>query len=134
MNLKVEEAMNLLAFTGNIEGCRKYIGGSDARIIMAGDEAGLIQLWKEKRGEAEPEGHLALVAPRKNVIPGRSVSVPVNSTPADSKTAFSSIKVDVRLAGIPSTASNLLIVRTPTPDFSANSAIDQRRAARAERI
>ena len=34
---------------------RHFLGGSDARIIMSGDEAALIRLWKEKRGEAEPE-------------------------------------------------------------------------------
>jgi predicted phage-related endonuclease len=34
---------------------RGFIGGSDARIIMSPDEAALIQLWKEKRGEAAPE-------------------------------------------------------------------------------
>src|ERR1700681_4162617 len=34
---------------------RDFIGGSDARIIMGGDEAALIHLWREKRGEAEPE-------------------------------------------------------------------------------
>jgi putative phage-type endonuclease len=34
---------------------RSFIGGSDARIIMGNDEAALIQLWHEKRGEAEPE-------------------------------------------------------------------------------
>ena len=34
---------------------RVFIGGSDARIIMGNDEAALIQLWREKRGEAEPE-------------------------------------------------------------------------------
>ena len=34
---------------------RQFIGGSDARTIMSGDEAGLIRLWREKRGEAEPE-------------------------------------------------------------------------------
>jgi predicted phage-related endonuclease len=34
---------------------RWFIGGSDARIIMGSDEAALIQLWREKRGEAEPE-------------------------------------------------------------------------------
>jgi predicted phage-related endonuclease len=34
---------------------RFFIGGSDARIIMGNDEAALIQLWREKRGEAEPE-------------------------------------------------------------------------------
>jgi predicted phage-related endonuclease len=33
---------------------RDFIGGSDARIIMGNDEAALIQLWREKRGEAEP--------------------------------------------------------------------------------
>ena len=33
----------------------QFIGGSDARIIMSPDEAALIRLWKEKRGEAEPE-------------------------------------------------------------------------------
>jgi len=34
---------------------RAFIGGSDARIIMGNDETALIQLWREKRGEAEPE-------------------------------------------------------------------------------
>jgi predicted phage-related endonuclease len=34
---------------------RLFIGGSDARIIMSAVEAALIRLWREKRGEAEPE-------------------------------------------------------------------------------
>jgi predicted phage-related endonuclease len=34
---------------------RSFIGGSDARVIMGSDEAALIQLWREKRGEVEPE-------------------------------------------------------------------------------
>ena len=34
---------------------RHFIGGSDARIIMGDDEADLIRLWREKRGEAEPQ-------------------------------------------------------------------------------
>jgi predicted phage-related endonuclease len=35
---------------------RRYlIGGSDARIIMGTDETALIRLWREKRGEVEPE-------------------------------------------------------------------------------
>ena len=34
---------------------RSFIGGSDARIIMGSNEAALIQLWREKRGEAQPE-------------------------------------------------------------------------------
>jgi predicted phage-related endonuclease len=33
---------------------RGFIGGSDARIIMGNDEAALIRLWQEKRGEVEP--------------------------------------------------------------------------------
>jgi predicted phage-related endonuclease len=32
---------------------RAFIGGSDARIIMGGDEAALVRLWREKRGEVE---------------------------------------------------------------------------------
>jgi predicted phage-related endonuclease len=34
---------------------RAFIGGSDARIVMGSDEAALLRLWREKRGEAEPE-------------------------------------------------------------------------------
>jgi predicted phage-related endonuclease len=34
---------------------RSFIGGSDARIIMGNDEANLVRLWQEKRGEREPE-------------------------------------------------------------------------------
>jgi predicted phage-related endonuclease len=34
---------------------RSFIGGSDARIIMGGDEVALLRLWHEKRGEVEPE-------------------------------------------------------------------------------
>ena len=33
---------------------REFIGGSDARIIMGNDEAALLRLWREKRGEGEP--------------------------------------------------------------------------------
>ncbi len=34
---------------------RYFIGGSDARIILGNDEAALLRLWREKRGEVEPE-------------------------------------------------------------------------------
>jgi len=34
---------------------RGFIGGSDARIIMGTDEVALTRLWREKRGEIEPE-------------------------------------------------------------------------------
>src|SRR5262249_25469002 len=37
------------------ESRRAFIGRSDARIIMGNDEATLIGLWQEKRGEVEPE-------------------------------------------------------------------------------
>jgi predicted phage-related endonuclease len=32
-----------------------FIGGSDARVIMGDNEADLVRLWREKRGEVEPE-------------------------------------------------------------------------------
>ena len=34
---------------------RYFIGGSDARIIMGDDQEALLRLWREKRGEVEPE-------------------------------------------------------------------------------
>ena len=34
---------------------RSFIGGSDARTIMGADEPALLRLWREKRGEVEPE-------------------------------------------------------------------------------
>jgi predicted phage-related endonuclease len=42
-------------WTKSYEGRRSFLGGSDARIIMGSDEAALLRLWREKRGEAEPE-------------------------------------------------------------------------------
>jgi predicted phage-related endonuclease len=36
-------------------GRRHFIGGSDARIVMGADERALFHLWREKRGEADPE-------------------------------------------------------------------------------
>src|SRR6202521_6169062 len=40
--------------SGARSGRRSFIGGSDARIIMGSDEAALVRLWREKRGEAGP--------------------------------------------------------------------------------
>jgi predicted phage-related endonuclease len=34
---------------------RSFIGGSDARVIMGNDHDALVRLWREKRGEIEPE-------------------------------------------------------------------------------
>src|SRR5438132_11362944 len=47
--------MKLQARRNPYEVRRSFIGGSDARIIMGNDEAALVRLWREKRGEAEPE-------------------------------------------------------------------------------
>ena len=41
--------------TPNLHRRRHFVGGSDARIIMGDDEAALVRLWREKRGEVEPE-------------------------------------------------------------------------------
>src|SRR3954464_11551623 len=38
----------------DLEDRSHFIGGSDARVIMGGDEDALIALWQQKRGEAEP--------------------------------------------------------------------------------
>jgi predicted phage-related endonuclease len=43
-------------FWGNSENSRRhFIGGSDTTVIMGTDEAALLRLWREKRGEIEPE-------------------------------------------------------------------------------
>src|ERR1700675_1826096 len=47
--------MNPQMFTKSLGDRRSFIGGSDARIIMGDDEAALVRLWREKRGEVEPE-------------------------------------------------------------------------------
>jgi hypothetical protein len=48
-------------FIGNSRGCisrRRFLGGSDARIIMGDDEDALARQWREKCGEAEPKDSL----------------------------------------------------------------------------
>src|SRR5215813_13663221 len=47
--------MNSTMWTNPYESRRSFVGGSDARIIMGSDETALLRLWREKRGEAEPE-------------------------------------------------------------------------------
>ena len=37
---------------------RSFIGGSDARVIMGADEPAPHRLWREKRGEAQPDNLL----------------------------------------------------------------------------
>jgi predicted phage-related endonuclease len=41
---------------------RSFIGGSDANIILSGDRDRILRLWREKRGEAEPEDLSASMA------------------------------------------------------------------------
>jgi predicted phage-related endonuclease len=47
--------MRLNTHVNNPSQRRTFIGGSDARTIMGSDEPRLIRLWREKRGEVEPE-------------------------------------------------------------------------------
>jgi predicted phage-related endonuclease len=47
--------MPTLGAVSQVRDRRHHLGGSDARIIMSSDDAALIRLWKEKRGEAAPE-------------------------------------------------------------------------------
>src|SRR5262245_49525860 len=53
--IRSRQIMKSDLWTKSYESRRSLIGGSDARIIMGSDEAALIRLWREKRGEAEPE-------------------------------------------------------------------------------
>jgi predicted phage-related endonuclease len=51
----LEEDVKPHMWAKSYENRRAFIGGSDARIIMGKDEVALVRLWREKRGEAEPE-------------------------------------------------------------------------------
>jgi predicted phage-related endonuclease len=51
----MEELMSQQTLTTAQPTRRPFIGGSDARIIMGSDESDLLRLWREKRGEVEPE-------------------------------------------------------------------------------
>ena len=47
--------MSATLWTKPYENRRVFIGGSDARVIIGNDEPALVRLWREKRGEAEPQ-------------------------------------------------------------------------------
>jgi predicted phage-related endonuclease len=51
----VEEVVKSDMWIKPYENRQAFIGGSDARIIMGSDEPALVRLWREKRGEADPE-------------------------------------------------------------------------------
>jgi predicted phage-related endonuclease len=55
VEVPAEKVMRSYVRTKPYESRRAFIGGSDARIIMGSDEAALVRLWREKRGEAERE-------------------------------------------------------------------------------
>jgi predicted phage-related endonuclease len=47
--------MDIRSNAADLTDRRRYIGGSDARVVMGEDEAALVRLWREKRGDQEPE-------------------------------------------------------------------------------
>jgi predicted phage-related endonuclease len=55
MDLRFKELMSESMPTEKRANPRNFLGGSDARIIMGTDEAALIRLWREKRGEVQPK-------------------------------------------------------------------------------
>jgi hypothetical protein len=61
---------------------RGYIGGSDARTIMGTDEAALVQLWREKRGEAQPKDLSNVLMVQLALLPRISTDAGTNVTPA----------------------------------------------------
>jgi predicted phage-related endonuclease len=52
-----ERAVHFPMVSGGLAERRSFLGGSDARIIMGNDEAELVRLWREKRGETEPQDY-----------------------------------------------------------------------------
>jgi predicted phage-related endonuclease len=49
--------MKSTVWTNSLDDRRRFIGGSDGRIIMGPDGEALLRLWREKRGEAEPQDY-----------------------------------------------------------------------------
>jgi hypothetical protein len=82
--------------TRNFESRRHFIGGSDARIIMSPDEPALTRLWKENRGEAEPEDLLGNLIVHRGAqsdlaVPFRFDSPDFVESGSRKRTPFSSI-------------------------------------------
>src|SRR5262245_4164594 len=77
----VKKEMQRQVWTKSPESRCCFIGGSDARIIMGTDEAALVRLWREKRGEAESEDlsgnlivQLGSATERSSIAPGMSAT------------------------------------------------------------
>ena len=74
-----------------VENRRRFVGGSDARIIMRDDEAALVRLSQEKRGKAEFEdlsgiSLSSLVWPLSRLIGAGMRQTPGGSSPTSSGT------------------------------------------------
>jgi predicted phage-related endonuclease len=63
---------------------RSFIGGSDARIIMGDDETALLRLWREKRGEVEPEDLSSNLIVRFGTVTEHPTGTGKRETPARS--------------------------------------------------
>jgi hypothetical protein len=116
----------------------------------------VIRLWKEKRGEAEPEDPSAIsssnsassrdiqpdlvalqIDPIAFAVSGSRKRTPFpgrKSIPAASSAFFTSSRVDERLGGIPSTLSKRWMVGRLTPARSASCLAVMFSPARAARI
>jgi predicted phage-related endonuclease len=53
--LGLEKDMTMRVSQRKSDWRRSFVGGSDARIILGDDQTALLRLWREKRGEIEPE-------------------------------------------------------------------------------
>ena len=63
---------------------RLFIGGSDARIILGSDEAALVRLWQEKRGEVEPEDLSGNLIVQLGVVTEDLIGAGIRQTPVSS--------------------------------------------------
>ena len=70
---------------------RSFIGGSDARIIMGDDEVALVRLWREKRGEAEPEDLSGNLIVQLGAVTEDSIGVGTSSIPGRSLSTSSAV-------------------------------------------
>jgi hypothetical protein len=78
------ESMKTTMWKKNGQDRRTFIGGSDARIIMGDDEAALVRLWREKRGEVEPENLSGNLIVQLGTVPRISTGAGTSSIPGRS--------------------------------------------------
>ena len=61
---------------------RSFIGGSDARIMMGADEGAPFPLWREKRGEIEPQDLSGNLIVQLGLMTTLFIGIGTNATPA----------------------------------------------------